>query len=53
MGLAVARFVDGVSGRNFAHMPELTWRYGDHAVLVAMATICLALYRLFKRSGWL
>ncbi|HEX3324979.1 MAG TPA: magnesium/cobalt transporter CorA [Solirubrobacterales bacterium] len=50
---AVPTMVAGIYGMNFDHMPELHWRYGYFTVLVFIATICLALYRRFKRVGWL
>ena len=50
---AVPTDVAAVYGMNFEHMPELDWRYGYFVVLGVMATVCLVLYRLFKRSGWL
>jgi magnesium transporter len=31
----------------------LEWAFGYPLVLVVMALICLALYRAFRRSGWL
>jgi magnesium transporter len=54
--VAIAAFptmVAGIYGMNFDHMPELRWRYGYYAVLFLMATVCLLLYRQFKRVGWL
>jgi magnesium transporter len=45
--------IGAIYGMNFDHMPELHWQYGYPAALVAMALICLGLYRGFKRSGWL
>ncbi|MEH0985805.1 magnesium and cobalt transport protein CorA [Micromonospora sp. CPCC 205556] len=45
--------VAGVYGMNFAHMPELTWKYGYPAALLLMASAAVTLYRLFRRSGWL
>jgi magnesium transporter len=45
--------IAGIYGMNFEHMPELKWELGYPAVLVAMALICTALYRYFKRAGWL
>jgi magnesium transporter len=50
---AVPTMVAGIYGMNFDHMPELHWRYGYFAVLLFIAAICLALYRRFKRVGWL
>ena len=45
--------VAGIYGMNFEHMPELGWRYGYFVVLVVIAAACLALYRVFRRYGWL
>ncbi|WP_433280410.1 magnesium and cobalt transport protein CorA [Micromonospora sp. CA-244673] len=45
--------VAGVYGMNFAHMPELGWRYGYAGALLLMATAAVTLHRLFRRSGWL
>ncbi|MGA8979614.1 MAG: magnesium/cobalt transporter CorA [Pedococcus sp.] len=50
---AVPTMVAGIYGMNFDNMPELKWRYGYFMVLAIMAVICLALYRAFRRSGWL
>jgi magnesium transporter len=43
----------GIYGMNFDHMPELRWRFGYPLVLVVIAASCFALYRNFKRRGWL
>jgi magnesium transporter len=45
--------VAGIYGMNFEYMPELTWRFGYFMVLGLIAAVCLGLYRLFRRSGWL
>jgi magnesium transporter len=50
---AVPTMVAGIYGMNFDHMPELHWRYGYFTVLALIALVCLALYRRFKRVGWL
>lgn len=59
---ALPTMVAGVYGMNFEGMPELTASldvsghevyYGYPLALLAMVLICLGLYRLFKRSGWL
>ncbi|HUC07785.1 MAG TPA: magnesium and cobalt transport protein CorA, partial [Solirubrobacterales bacterium] len=50
---AVPTMVAGIYGMNFDHMPELHWRYGYFTVLILIAVVCLALYRRFKRVGWL
>jgi len=34
-------------------MPELSWKWSYPIVLGVLATICLLLYRGFKRNGWL
>ncbi len=51
--LAVPTGVAAIYGMNFDHMPELHWRFGYPAVLLVIVLICLALYRQFKRAGWL
>jgi magnesium transporter len=50
---AVPTMVAGIYGMNFDNMPELHWRFGYPSVLVFIALICLALYRRFRRAGWL
>jgi len=59
---AVPTMIAGVYGMNFDFMPELTasvqvgdneFRFGYFVVLAVMAAACTAIYRAFKRSGWL
>jgi len=50
---AVGTLVAGVYGMNFTHMPELHWRYGYYYALGLMLVASIALYRAFKKSGWL
>jgi magnesium transporter len=50
---AVPTLIAGIYGMNFDHMPELHWTLGYPLALVLMAVIVGALYRAFKRSGWL
>jgi magnesium transporter len=50
---AVPTMIAGIYGMNFDDMPELHWSLGYPAVLLLMLTVCLLLYRAFKRSGWL
>lgn len=45
--------VASVYGMNFDVMPELRWRYGYPAVLLAMAAIGLGLTIYFRRKRWL
>jgi magnesium transporter len=51
--LAVPTAIAGIYGMNFEHMPELHWRYGYYAVLVAIVVFCVFLYTRFRRTGWL
>ncbi|SMQ15549.1 magnesium transporter [Streptomyces sp. Ag82_O1-12] len=51
--VAVPTMVCGVYGMNFDHMPELHWQYGYGMVIGVISVACLALYRGFRRSGWL
>lgn len=51
--IAVPTLVAGVYGMNFRHMPELGWVAGYPAAVAAMVIACLALWRAFRRSGWL
>ncbi|MDR9438119.1 MAG: magnesium transporter CorA family protein [Halomonas sp.] len=46
-------FIAGVYGMNFAHMPELAYRWGYFVVLGMMLTIGLGLLWLFRRRKWL
>lgn len=50
---AVPTMIAGIYGMNFDQMPELHQAWGYPAVLALMGGACFALYRAFKRSGWL
>ncbi|GAA2162437.1 magnesium/cobalt transporter CorA [Pedococcus bigeumensis] len=50
---AVPTMIAGIYGMNFDNMPELKWHYGYFMVVGVMAAACLALYRAFRKSGWL
>lgn len=50
---AVPTLIAGIYGMNFRHMPELDWPWGYPLALLLMAAICVALFRAFRRSGWL
>ncbi|HET8660404.1 MAG TPA: magnesium/cobalt transporter CorA [Micromonosporaceae bacterium] len=50
---AVQTAIAGIYGMNFEYMPELKMRYGYPVILGIMVVSALALYRLFRRSGWL
>jgi magnesium transporter len=51
--IAVPTAFAGLYGMNFDNMPELHWRLGYPIVLAVVASVCLALYRSFRRTGWL
>jgi magnesium transporter len=51
-------FLAGLYGMNFDraspwNLPELSWRYGYPACLLAMAAISLLLLAWFRRKGWI
>ncbi|MFI5770678.1 magnesium/cobalt transporter CorA [Streptomyces sp. NPDC051658] len=50
---AVPTMVAGIYGMNFDHMPELRWVWSYPVVIALMAVVVFALYRQFKRRGWL
>ncbi|OEV02069.1 magnesium transporter CorA [Streptomyces qinglanensis] len=51
--VAVPTMVCGIYGMNFERMPELHWRLGYPLVLAVIAVTCVAMYRAFRRNGWL
>jgi magnesium transporter len=51
--IGVPTMVAGIYGMNFSDMPELHWRYGYPVVLAGTIGLCVFLYFLFRRSGWL
>lgn len=50
---AIVTAFAGIWGMNFEAMPELHWRWGYPVALGIMCLVSLALYRRFKRAGWL
>jgi len=46
-------FIVGVYGMNFKFMPEIDWRYGYAAVMLAMLVLSIAIYLWFKKKRWL
>jgi magnesium transporter len=48
-----ATLIAGIYGMNFAHMPELDWRFGYPLALGMMAVMSFVLYRVFRRRDWL
>ncbi|MGV9555926.1 magnesium and cobalt transport protein CorA [Streptomyces sp. NPDC003522] len=51
--VAVPTMICGVYGMNFDRMPELHWKYGYGMAVGLITAACLALYRGFRRNGWL
>jgi magnesium transporter len=51
--LIVATLIAGIYGMNFRNMPELHWQYGYAMALGLMGITTFALWRYFKRKGWL
>ena len=51
--IAVPTMVAGIYGMNFDHMPELAWTFGYPLVIAVILVACFALYRNFRRLGWL
>lgn len=51
--LAAPTLVTSWYGMNFARMPELQPRWAYPVLAIAVAMVCVVLYRLFKRSRWL
>jgi magnesium transporter len=51
--IAVPTMVAGFYGMNFKFMPELQWTYGYPVVVGVTVCICVIVYYLFRRSGWL
>jgi magnesium transporter len=49
----VATAFAGIWGMNFEHMPELKWEWGYPAALAVIAGICVAVWRRFRKAGWL
>ena len=45
--------IAGIYGMNFAHMPELEWRFGYPFAILLMLAIGVAEIGLFRRIGWL
>jgi magnesium transporter len=51
--VVVPTLIASIYGMNFDYMPELHWRYGYLLALILLVLIAFALYRNFKRAGWL
>jgi magnesium transporter len=51
--LAVPTMVAGFYGMNFKFMPELEWHYGYPIVVFFTISLCILIFLMFRRSGWL
>jgi magnesium transporter len=51
--LAIPTAVAGIYGMNFEHMPELSWPLGYPYALGLMALLCVTMFIIFKRTGWI
>ena len=51
--IAVPTMLAGIYGMNFDYMPELGWPIGYPLIVAIMVISCTALYRGFRRNGWL
>lgn len=51
--LALPTLIAGVYGMNFENLPPFEWEYGWVVVVLAMITVDLVIYRMFKRRHWL
>jgi magnesium transporter len=51
--LAVPTMVAGFYGMNFKFMPELEWHYGYPVVVAFTISLCILIFLMFRRSGWL
>ncbi|MFT3948367.1 MAG: magnesium/cobalt transporter CorA [Agriterribacter sp.] len=51
--IALPTMIAGFWGMNFKFMPEAESQYGFYTVIGLTVLSCIALYFLFRRSGWL
>ena len=51
--ISVPTMIAGIYGMNFDAMPELHWNFGYPMVIILIGLICGALYRNFRKNGWL
>ena len=51
--IAVPTMVAGFYGMNFRFIPNEGWHYGFYAVIFFTIVVCVFVYYLFRRSGWL
>jgi magnesium transporter len=51
--IAVPTLISSIYGMNFERMPELSVTFGYPVAVAVMLAVSLAIYSLFRRSGWL
>jgi magnesium transporter len=51
--IAVPTLIAGIYGMNFAHMPELDWRYGYGLIMGMMVLIDVAIFFRLRKARWL
>jgi magnesium transporter len=51
--IAVPTMVAGFYGMNFKFMPELSWHWGYPVVVFFTIALCIIIYFMFRKSGWL
>ncbi|GAA4549250.1 magnesium/cobalt transporter CorA [Amycolatopsis samaneae] len=51
--ITVPTMIAGIYGMNFDFMPELHWKFGYPLIFGVIVTICLMLYRIFRKNDWL
>jgi magnesium transporter len=51
--ITVPTMIAGIYGMNFDYLPELHWKFGYPLVITVILAICLLLYRIFRKNGWL
>lgn len=49
----IPTLISGIYGMNFAHMPEIPWKYGYLFALGLMAVSVISLYIYFKKKNYL
>ena len=45
--------IAGIYGMNFENMPELSWTYGYPMAIGLILAVCVLLFMLLRRRGWL
>jgi magnesium transporter len=51
--ITVPTMVFGLYGTNFDNLPFKSWEFGYPTTLLITLGICVTLYRILKRNGWL